>query len=130
MILDDADLFRPATSSPRRVEHGTAVSSIQETKKGFDDSRCRRHVAAIDAILPVHSVSTHIVSQQPPACDSGQCGQLKPLVSWSMRQRIRSEMEHDAPEQVLDQIRAIARRPGQSGISAWRIYREESHDCT
>ena len=45
-----------------------------------------------------------------------------PEISWTARERLRSSLERDAPADVLDDIRALARQPGQTGISAFKLY--------
>lgn len=47
-----------------------------------------------------------------------------PLLSPAARASLRTSLAHDAPEAVLDELRALARKPNQTGISAWRTFRD------
>ena len=47
-----------------------------------------------------------------------------PILSPAARASMRASLEHDAPDAVLMELRALARKPNQTGISAWRTFRD------
>ena len=48
-----------------------------------------------------------------------------PALSIAARARLRDSLVHDAPEATLASIRAAARQPGHTGISAWSMHRDQ-----
>ena len=47
------------------------------------------------------------------------------MLSPACRERMLLSIDREAPADVLEEIRALARRKEHDGISAWRAYREK-----
>ena len=70
-----------------------------------------------------HVVDRPPVIKERPAI-VGPYAQSGPILSPAARASMRAALEHDAPDAVLTELRALARKPNQTGISAWRAFRD------
>ena len=76
-------------------------------------------------ILSQHEGNVALWATQGYQGPIGPHARSGPVLSPACRGRMLHSLEQDAPAQVLDEIRALARRSEHDGISAWRAYREK-----
>lgn len=115
-------------SAGARIAQQSTAASLVEQRAMADVVLYRnstgRHSASIQNLLAASrddEDESFTVTEHTPHL-LGYYASHGPEISWTARERLRSSLERDAPADVLDDIRALARQPGQTGISAFKLY--------
>ena len=97
------------------------ASPAEDTLALLDKSGHRRRAG----ILSRHEGNVALWATEGYSAPVGPHARSGPMLSPACRARMLLSLERDAPADVLEEIRALARRKEHDGISAWRAYREK-----
>ena len=131
--------LHPHSISDAQRANATATATILVEQRSVANhvmaamSHGGNRTASIDSLIAAAPGSAENVADDgdgvPPLQDGpehilGFYAAHGPKLSWAVRERLRASLEREAPDDALANLRALARVSGQTGISAWRTYRD------
>lgn len=130
----DQQQHQPPSGSSRGLALDSASSILVEQRAVADDlirrggrtDSGKSALDAVDRLLSAADDGANLEYGVPggPPHELGYYSSRGPELSWAVRERLRTSLDRSAPAHVLEAVRALARTPGQTGISAWRTYRD------